>query len=105
MSDGNNGRRLQTLREIEVKSGKFIRLPTVISDCMRKYSESASVTGCMFLCIRTGQNWPPHRQLELMEIKETARDNKKRTLDRSVSNLREALSVWLAEGNEITYSA
>lgn len=39
-----------------------------------------------------------------MEIKETARDNKKRTLDRSVSNLREALSVWLAEGNEITYS-
>ena len=41
---------------------------------------------------------------ELMEIK-PARDDKNRALDRSVTYLREALSVWLTAENEINYSA
>ncbi|KFD20286.1 phage polarity suppression protein [Tatumella ptyseos ATCC 33301] len=42
---------------------------------------------------------------ELMGIKNQPAMIKNRALDRSVSYLREALSVWLAAGNEIKYSA
>ncbi|EOC6143987.1 phage polarity suppression protein, partial [Salmonella enterica subsp. enterica serovar Newport] len=42
---------------------------------------------------------------ELMGIKNQPAMIKNRALDRSVSYLREALSVWLTAGNEINYSA
>lgn len=42
---------------------------------------------------------------ELMEIKNQPAMLKSRALDRSMTYLREALSVWLAAGNEINYSA
>lgn len=42
---------------------------------------------------------------ELMGIKNQPAMIKNRALDRSVSYLREALSVWLTTGNEINYSA
>nr|WP_269216612.1 phage polarity suppression protein [Escherichia coli] len=42
---------------------------------------------------------------ELMGIKNQPAMLKSRALDRSVAYLREALSVWLAAGNEINYSA
>ncbi|EMH4163358.1 phage polarity suppression protein [Pluralibacter gergoviae] len=42
---------------------------------------------------------------ELMGIKNQPTMIKNRALDRSVSYLREVLSVWLAAGNEINYSA
>lgn len=42
---------------------------------------------------------------ELMGIKNQPAMLKSRALDRSVTYLREALSVWLAAGNEINYSA
>ena len=42
---------------------------------------------------------------ELMGIKNQPTMIKNRALDRSVAYLREALSVWLAAGNEINYSA
>lgn len=42
---------------------------------------------------------------ELMGIKNQPEMIKNRALDRSVDYLREALSVWLAAGNEINYSA
>nr|WP_276516537.1 phage polarity suppression protein [Rosenbergiella australiborealis] len=42
---------------------------------------------------------------ELMGIKNQPAMIKNRALDRSVSFLREALSVWLTAGNDINYSA
>ncbi|EJN2572834.1 phage polarity suppression protein [Salmonella enterica] len=42
---------------------------------------------------------------ELMGIKNQPAMIKNRALDRSVSYLREALSVWLTAGNDINYSA
>lgn len=42
---------------------------------------------------------------ELMGIKNQPAMIKNRTIDRSVSYLREALSVWRTAGNEINYSA
>lgn len=42
---------------------------------------------------------------ELMGIKNQPAMIKNRALDRSVSYLREAISVWLTAGNEINYSA
>lgn len=42
---------------------------------------------------------------ELMEIKNQPAMIKNRALDRSMSYLREALSVWLTAGKEINYSA
>ncbi|MEZ2794403.1 phage polarity suppression protein [Proteus terrae] len=42
---------------------------------------------------------------ELLEIKNRPEMIKNRALDRSMAYLREALSVWLAAGNEINYSA
>lgn len=42
---------------------------------------------------------------ELMGIKNQPAMIKNRALDRSMAYLREALSVWLAAGNEINYSA
>ncbi|EBB6208084.1 phage polarity suppression protein [Salmonella enterica] len=42
---------------------------------------------------------------ELMGIKNQPTMIKNRALDRSVAYLREALSVWLAAGNDINYSA
>lgn len=42
---------------------------------------------------------------ELMEIKNQPAMIKNRAFDRSMTCIREALSVWLAAGNEINYSA
>ncbi len=61
LDDTTDSRRLQTLRDfIDIKNGKLIRLPGATSSRMRKYSAFASVTGCMILCSRTVQSWPPH---------------------------------------------
>lgn len=61
LDDATGSRRLQTLRElIDIKNGRLIRPPVAISAHMRKYSASAFVTGCMILCSRTAQGWPPH---------------------------------------------
>lgn len=59
--NASGSRRLQTLRDlIDVKNGKLIRPPVATSSRTRKCSASASVTGCMILCSRTAQRWPPH---------------------------------------------
>lgn len=56
----SGSRRLQMLRDlIDVKNGKLIRPPVATSSRMRRCSASASVTGCMILCSRTAQIWPP----------------------------------------------
>lgn len=55
--NASGSRRLQSLRDlIDIKNGKLIRPPVATSSRTRKYSASASVTGCMILCSRTAQS-------------------------------------------------
>lgn len=62
LDDNASGSRgLQSQRDlIDIKNGKLIRPPVATFSRMKRCSASAFVTGCMILCSRTAQSWPPH---------------------------------------------
>ena len=101
-----SGRSLQTLREIiDVKkweinqaAGRYIRSHEEV--------QRISIRNRLYdFMQQNGAELAAALAPELMGIKNQPTMIKNRALDRSVAYLREALSVWLAAGNEINYSA
>lgn len=104
--NGHSGHSLQTLREIiEVKkweinqaAGRYIRSHEEV--------QRISIRNRLYdFMQQNGAELAAALAPELMGIKNQPTMIKNRALDRSVAYLREALSIWLAAGNEINYSA
>ena len=104
--NGHSGRSLQTLREIiDVKkweinqaAGRYIRSHEEVQriSIRNRLHDFMQQNGAELIATLAP---------ELMGIKNQPKMIKNRALDRSVAYLREALSVWLAAGNDISYSA
>ncbi|HCA3407734.1 TPA: phage polarity suppression protein [Salmonella enterica subsp. salamae serovar 35:g,m,s,t:-] len=104
--NASGSRRLQTLRDlIDVKKWE-------VNQAAGRYIFSHEEVQCISICNRlydfmqqNGAELTAALAPELMGIKNQPAMIKNRAIDRSVSYLREALSVWLTAGNEINYSA
>lgn len=106
LDDATGSRRLQTLRElIDIKKWE-------INQAAGRYIRSHEEVQCISIRNRlhdfmqqNGAELAAALAPELMGVKNQPAMIKNRALDRSMAYLREALSVWLAAGNEINYSA
>lgn len=104
--NASGSRRLQSLRDrIDVKKWE-------VNQAAGRYIFSHEEVQRISICNRlhdfmqqSGAELAATLAPELMGIKNQPAMLKSRALDRSVAYLREALSVWLASGNEINYSA
>ncbi|EIW8579160.1 TPA: phage polarity suppression protein [Klebsiella aerogenes] len=106
LDDATGSRRLQTLRElIDIKKWE-------INQAAGRYIRSHEEVQCISIRNRlhdfmqqNGAELAAALAPELMGVKNQSAMIKNRALDRSLAYLREALSVWLAAGNDIGYSA
>ncbi|MGG7694514.1 phage polarity suppression protein [Klebsiella aerogenes] len=106
LDDATGSRRLQTLRElIDIKKWE-------INQAAGRYIRSHEEVQCISIRNRlhdfmqqNGAELAAALAPELMEVKNQPAMIKNRALDRSMTYLREALSIWLAAGNDINYSA
>ncbi|EPL8006045.1 phage polarity suppression protein [Klebsiella aerogenes] len=106
LDDTTGSRRLQTLRElIDIKKWE-------INQAAGRYIRSHEEVQCISIRNRlhdfmqqNGAELAAALAPELMGVKNQPAMIKNRALDRSLAYLREALSVWLAAGNDISYSA
>lgn len=106
LDEATGSRRLQMLRElIDIKNWE-------INQAAGRYIRSHEEVQCISIRNRlhdhmqqNGAELAAALAPELMGVKNQPEMIKNRALDRSMAYLREALSVWLAAGNDIGYSA
>lgn len=106
LDDATGSRRLQTLRElIDIKKWEINQAAGRYIFSHEEVQRISIRNRLHDFMQQNGAELAAALAPELMGIKNQPAMLKSRSLDRSVACLREALSVWLAAGNEINYSA
>ena len=106
LDDATGSRRLQTLRElIDIKKWEINQAAGLYISSHEEVQRISISNRLYDFMQQNGAELAATLAPELRGIKNQPAMLKSRALDRSVTYLREALSVWLTAGNDINYSA